>query len=173
MGESVAPNEKAEKIIAAIYQAFGNVLRGGGVSLREGDALDSYANDELLKQARALDNDLHWWEIPAEQLEQFHTALSFMDAEGFRYYIPAYMTHALRTCEGGSLSIDAALVSLFPLHSSASDRYALLNHDQKKCIAQFLWFMTTETNDRWSNKLEVYNATRALEDFWYPYLENK
>jgi len=53
----LAPDEKAEKIIANISQAFGKVLRGQGISLHEADALDSYASDDQLKQARLLDAD--------------------------------------------------------------------------------------------------------------------
>jgi hypothetical protein len=93
----LAPDEKAEKIIATISQAFGKVLRGQGISLHEADALDSYASDDQLKQARLLDTDIHWWEIAPEQLERFNGVLIYTNAEGFRYYIPAYMTLALRT----------------------------------------------------------------------------
>jgi hypothetical protein len=164
MEKSLAPDEKAEKIIAAISQAFGKVLRGQGISLHEADALDSYASDDQLKQARQLDTDIHWWEIAPEQLERFNGVLIYTNAEGFRYYIPAYMTVALRTYQSGSLSVDAAISSLFPVTPNGSERYALLDDNQKKCIARFLWFMATETDDHWINKLKVCNATRALED---------
>jgi hypothetical protein len=169
--KSLTPDEKAEKIIAAISQAFGKVLRGQGISLHEADALDSYASADRVEQARLLDTDIHWWEIAPEQLERFNGVLIYTNAEGFRYYIPAYMTVALRTWQSGSLAVEAAVSSLFPLTPNASERYALLDEKQKKCVARFLWFMATETDDRWTDKLKVYNATRALEELWYPYLE--
>ncbi len=171
MQKPLVPYEKAEKIIATISQAFGTVLRGQGISLHEADALDSYASDGQVKRARLLDTDTHWREIAPEQLERFNGVLIYTNAEGFRYYIPAYMTLALRTWQSGSLSVDAAISSLFPVTSNASERYALLDDNQKKCIAMFLWFMATETDNHWINKLKVYNATRALEDLWYAYLE--
>ena len=171
MEKSPDPHEKAEKIIAAISQAFGKVLRGQGISLHEADALDSYASDDQRKQAKLLDTDVHWWEIPPQQLERFSGVLIYTNAEGFRYYIPAYMTVALRTFQSGSLLVDVTISSLFPVTPNASERYALLNDNQKQCIARFLWFMAMETEDHWINKLKVYNATRALEDLWYPYLE--
>ena len=171
MEKPLAPDEKAEKIIAAISQAFGTVLRGQGISLHEADALDSYASVDQLERARQLDTDIHWWEIAPEALERFNGVLIYANAEGFRYYIPAYMTLALRTWQSGSLSVDAAISSLFPVTPNVSERYALLDDNQKKCIAQFLWFMATESDNHWMNKLKVYNATRALEDLWYPYLE--
>jgi len=37
----LAPDEKAEEIIAAISQAFGKILRGQGLSLREADAFEA------------------------------------------------------------------------------------------------------------------------------------
>jgi hypothetical protein len=163
-------SSKEEEIISAIRSAFSHVQRGQSISLHETDAIDDYADDNQRKKARLLDTDVHWWEIAPEQLEKFYSALFYMDAEGFRYYIPAYMTQALRTYKVGSSSVDAALSSLFPLTGDASELYALLDDPQKKCVAQFLWFIATETGDQWKDKLEVYNATRALEDFWYPYL---
>jgi hypothetical protein len=35
----LAPDERAEKIIATISQAFGTVLRGQGISLHEADII--------------------------------------------------------------------------------------------------------------------------------------
>lgn len=163
-------DSKEEKIIAAIQSAFSRVQRGNGISLHEADAIDDYADETQRRQARLLDTDVHWWEIAPEQLEKFHNALVFMDAEGYRYYIPAYMTQALRTYKVGSLALDAAISSLFPVTEGASVLYALLDHAQKRSIAQFLWFFATEAGDSWKDKLDVYNATRALEDVWYPYL---
>ena len=126
MEKPLAPDEKAEKIIATISQTFGKVLRGQGISLHEADALDSYASDDQLKQARLLDTDIHWWEIAPEQLERFNGVLIYTNAEGFRYYIPAYMTLALRTWQSSSLSVDAAISSLFPVTPSASERMHFL-----------------------------------------------
>jgi hypothetical protein len=105
----------AEKIIATTSQASGKVLRGQGISLHEADALDIYASDDQLKQARLLDTDIHWWEIAPDQLERFNGVLIYTNAEGFRYYIPAYMTLALRTWQSGSLSVDAQFRRSFPL----------------------------------------------------------
>lgn len=168
---NITPNEKAEKIIAAISQAFGTVLLGQGISFHEANAIDDYASDEERKKARTLDTETHWWELPPDKLERFNLVLIYTDAEGFRFYIPAYMTLALRTYQSTSLSIDAAISSLFPVTSLHSKHYELLDDNQRKCIVQFLWFMATETNDHWYDKLNVYNATRGLEDLWYPYLE--
>jgi hypothetical protein len=170
--EKTAP-DTAEAIIAAIRRAFDNVTRGDGISLREADAIDSYAGEDQRKQARALDTDKHWREIPPEDLERFHVALTFMDAEGFRYYLPAFMTRALEARETGSLAMDAVLGALFALSDTAADKFLLLDTPQKRAIAGFLWFVATETNGQWKDKLDVYNATRALEDTWYPYLKSE
>ena len=162
--------DNAETIVTAIREAFLNVSRGNGISLHEADAIDDHASDDQRRRAKTLDTDSHWWEIRAEQLEKLYNSLAFMDAEGFRYYIPAYMTQALKTCTTGSLTIDATLVALFPATEEAASKFDLLDASQKESIARFLWFIATQPSNGRDNKLEVYNATRALEDIWYPHL---
>lgn len=161
---------KAEAIIAEIREAFSEVSRGNGISLHEADIIDSYGTETARKKARELDTDTCWWEVPSELLDKFNGALFFMDAEGYRYYLPAYMTYGLKTYAASTLAMDVVLTTLFPTSEESFKRFSLLDARQKKAVARFLWFIATETGESWANKLNIYNATKALEDIWYPYL---
>ncbi len=105
--------QRRTELIAQIRKAFDNVTRLGGVSLHEADVIDSYGSQKEREVARKLDLDRFWWEVPHADIERYPWILSFLDATGFRYYIPAYMTWALTQYEdSGSLSLDMTIYAL-------------------------------------------------------------
>ena len=73
---------------AAVREAFAGVTLGGGVGLSEAQALDDYANNEV----RAGDEKNDWAAIPVEDLNRHSGSPAFLDAEGMRFHLPAYMT---------------------------------------------------------------------------------
>lgn len=85
----------SQVLIEQIASAFANVERRDGVTLHQAIALDSYASDEAVAAARLQDTDTHWTEIQRETLVNFESALSFMDEQGTRYYLPAFMIAGL------------------------------------------------------------------------------
>src|SRR5690242_11187888 len=95
MDSDRAADLRAE-IIRDIEAAFDGVERGEGVTLHEAWAIDCCASDRKRAKARKSDTDTRWKDIPASDIENCPSALAFMDAEGFRYYIPAYMVWTLR-----------------------------------------------------------------------------
>jgi uncharacterized protein DUF6714 len=126
---------------------------------------------ERLAKERKRDTDTHWTEIPGETISRFYSALSFMDAEGFCYYIPAYMNWTLQNYRASnSASTDSTISALWTNTKRADKRYALLTDEQRACIARFLWFMATAAAD---GRADASAATRALEDHWYPFLPSK
>ncbi len=164
------PPTDALTIIRAIEEAFGGVRRGNGVTLHEADAMDDGATGETLIRARAKDSERRWQDVSPEAMERMYSALAFLDAEGFRFYIPAYMTWTLGNyANSGSMTVDNTIYSLWPNARGSEARYAMLTAAQKRCIAQFLWFMAAQAGEQ---HVDAYAATRALEDTWYSHLES-
>lgn len=85
-----------QQLIAEIAEAFADVRREDGISIREADVIDRYGSDDEQLAARKLDAEEHWWDVPDAIIER-HTGFCFLDLKGLRYYIPAYMTCYLRT----------------------------------------------------------------------------
>ena len=56
--------ENKTVIIKQIEQAFKNVTKEDGTSLHETRVIDDRGSKEEIKQARKLDKDIHWSEIP-------------------------------------------------------------------------------------------------------------
>ncbi len=170
MKAAAEPPPDALAIIRTIEEAFGGVRRGNGVTLHEADAMDDGATGETLIRARAKDTDRRWQDVSSEAMERMYSALAFLDAEGFSYYIPAYMRWTLgHYANSRSMTVDNTIYSLWPNALGGEARYALLTAAQKRCIAQFLWFMATQAGEE---LVDAYAATRALEDTWYPHLES-
>lgn len=83
-------------LAAEITAAFDGVAREGGTTLHEAEARDDRRTEEEQRAARRLDTERRWQDVPDEDIRACGSALSFLDAKGFRYYIPAFMLYGLR-----------------------------------------------------------------------------
>jgi len=81
-------------LIAEIAEAFDGVSRDDGTTLHEAMVMDDRGSEEEQRAARLLDVDERWQDV-SDDIAGYESALSFLDAKGFRYYIPAFMTYAL------------------------------------------------------------------------------
>jgi hypothetical protein len=83
-------------LMAEIEEAFDGVSREDGTTLHEAIAIDDYLSEEEQRAARLLDIEKRWQDVPDDHIDACYSALHFMDAKGFRYYIPAFMLCELR-----------------------------------------------------------------------------
>lgn len=84
-----------EELRILIDSAFETVVRGNGTTLHEADAKDCYLSAEEIFAARKEDRELHWRDVPPEDLADHPEFLTYLDFEGLRYYLPAVMMFAL------------------------------------------------------------------------------
>ena len=165
-------NERKAALIELITAAFQNVERGSGVSLHEADVIDrtGYDNKNAKNRvaARRLDADRRWQDVPDKDIEDYYNVLSFLDAEGLRYYAPAYMVWALKHHKtSGSMSTDSIIYTFNPYlnttHSKwQSERFSAFTPVQKNAICCFLQFMS-EDSDGFADE---YQASQALTGYW-------
>src|SRR5262245_19605445 len=99
------PSERAKALLSEIRRVFAGVTRDGGTSRCASLQIDDYVPlDQVVESAEAqsLDPGTDWTLIPAEWLWRFggKGGFSFVDARGFRYYLPAAMTLFIREAEG-------------------------------------------------------------------------
>lgn len=153
-------------LIQTITDAFSNVLREDGVSLHQARVIDDYGSPEEEAQARLLDTDTHWWEVPDEWIAEFYEILNFVDPKGFRYYLPAYMIWVLKhydTTE--SNTVDSTIYSFFTYKSSKDWKqqyFDLLDEAQSKAACQFLRHVVWLGDDQMDAKI----AQEALGQYW-------
>ena len=157
---TIAPLEKrcirAERVRSAIRAAFSDVVLGNGVGLLQGQALDDYADDADQAKARALDEKNDWSSIPVKRLNECHSSLSFFDAEGVRFHLPAFMLAQL----AGEFDFDLCFHLAYSTDPVA--RFAFLNEDQRIAVRIFLELIRDEPD----MQFHIEHIDRALDGFW-------
>lgn len=146
-----------DEITAKIEEAFAGVVLGNGVGLFEAQALDDYASEEVQRQRREKDEKLNWQLISSEGLQNCHSSLSFFDAEGMRFHLPAFIIGNIKGEVGDPIyNLTNIEFSLF------ESRFGALNAIQKKAVSEYLTWCLTE------NEFEYhYPAIRkALSEYW-------
>lgn len=141
-----------------IRDAFHGVRLGEGIGLWEGQAIDDYASDAERKKARDRDEKRQWQKLSATDLNDCYSSLSFFDADGMRFHLPAYMLLVIDGNENTGLMI----YSLIRIDDFAISKLSTLNQTQRACISHFL---------RWCMRQPIYEhdtelIQEALTDYW-------
>ena len=159
-------------MIAEIARDFAQVTRQDGVSWSEALVIDNYGSEEECAAARASDKDKHWAELVDDEAwdaDQGYGGFSFLDAIGFRYYLPAAMTRCIRTGEDGTIRIH-----LSRAHDGISDwRYStlgLLDGNQRRCVARFLALMVDISRQEHDVPLFAQWWQETLDNYWHQFL---
>lgn len=157
----VSPNDQrklavdTDRVLALVRSAFRGVTLGNGVGLRQGQGLDDYADDRTLASYRAQDEKNDWSAIPVANLDRCYSSLSFFDAEGMRFHLPAYLVADLED------SLQRASV-LFHLVHTDQERFNTLSTSQREAVRQFLLLRLSD------NYCEFDHPTieAALANYW-------
>jgi hypothetical protein len=153
-----------------IQAAFKNVVLGDGVSLAQTAVMDNSGRE--VREAAPLEATItdDWAAIPIAALDAYPN-LAFLDAEGFRYYIPAFIVSVWQRYYAGSMRVIAALGALYPkpdqLWNNSVRRYDALNADQRAAVSGFL-AATAVRGDLDTDDQTV--VERALRNYWLAYL---
>lgn len=156
---------KREHLITLIEKAFENVSLNDGIGIFEAEAIDNYASEEVQKSEKAKDIRDDWTTIPDEVIDQYYSVLCFMDDDGLRFAMPAYMRFAVKYYDtSASASIDAIIYTL-----ANNRRWDFLTNKQKQVAADFLEFMILEAD----NYVDSWQASQAYENTWSQYQPTK
>ena len=147
----------AQEIAAVIKSAFSNVTLGNGIGLREAQGLDDYEDAETCASYRANDEKSDWSRIAIEDLNACYSSLSFFDAEGMRFHLPAFLIAEL----GGGYLQDMSY-QLAYLNEYSMSQYALLSPAQRQAVRAYLLFILEDESYAFSHPQVV----RALNEYW-------
>jgi hypothetical protein len=146
------------RIIESVRSAFRGVELGSGIGLKQGQELDRYSGANAIAAARSSDEKHDWSRIPASDLDGCYNSLSFFDADGMRFHLPAYLVADLE----GRLNADL----IFTLTSVGSDfisRFDNLNDSQRNAVRQYLTLKIAEDpGDEFSRSM----IEKALQAYW-------
>ncbi|MEX0612191.1 MAG: DUF6714 family protein [Pirellulales bacterium] len=160
-------DSEAEGIIRGIHEAFVDVPRGC-ITLHEAEVIDEYGSDDARVDARKLDTDGRWEDVPDSHVEECTTALCHVDPESWRYYIAPYMVWSLRHLRtNDSIVSDFTIYSFDPssddprLYAYSMDRFRLLDEKQSAIVCRFLRYMASK-----GDYADERVAHEALQKYW-------
>jgi len=147
-----------DDLIAEIQRVFRGVVLGDGIGLWQAQAIDDYEDEAEQEAARARDEKVDWAAIPGKSLLYCDSSLSFFDADGMRFHLPAFLLAEVAGEErGGGL-----LFHLTNDTTYALQKFATLSNEQRQCIVHFFkWCLPQERYIIERNDIE-----RALKEDW-------
>ncbi len=131
-------------IVQDIRGAFASVSLDGGISLPEGRLLDDqyHPSPAQLAAAREAWNARHHWsEVPYDVLDEMADAITFLDARGRQYYLPAFMIVALDPPEHDSGNVEDCLIHTLVNVDRYRGEFDSYTEAQKTAIAHYLQYM--------------------------------
>ncbi len=162
--------DKREGIIETIQTAFSGVVLGSGVGLYEGQGLDDYASEAECREIRKKDELLDWQNIPTQNLAECYSSLSFFDATGMRFHLPAFIVSEINHPGMSNANVVFYLVS--PVDDKAphlqqylKEKYLLLNQKQRQAIRLFLQYCLGVLD----YECDVPLIKKALDEYWLEY----
>lgn len=145
-----------EEVKEAIRNAFCDVRLGSGIGLFEAQGLDDYADEQTCAAYREKDEKENWQTISADNLNKCHSSLSFFDAEGMQFHLPAYLIADLNNeyHHGMAFALTQA--------TGLSETFFLLNDKQRAAVRKYLEFIKDEPDYSYHRE----HIENALSDYW-------
>jgi hypothetical protein len=143
-----------EALVVETEKAFAGVALGAGIGLLEANGLDDEADEKSLAALRAKDERLDWHSIPVSSLDRYSCSLSYFDAEGMRFHLPAFLLTDMRE--------DHTIDLVNTLTTGSPERFALLTAPQRAVVRKYLQFLAEE---EWyeSDRAKIH---AALAGYW-------
>ncbi len=146
-----------EYIKEEIILAFQDVELGDGVGLWEAQAIDDYESKSEQSRARKKDEKTNWRKISGNDLFRCDSSLSFMDAEGMRFHVPAFIVGEI---EG--LTNTAPIYHLSQCVINSPELFKAFNALQREAVAKYLEWCVWQEDFRYDS----HHIKRALNEFW-------
>lgn len=173
------PGER-HRVEAGIRAAFDGVKLGGGVSLRQAQAADTWREGHSEAEWRALPQGEvtdDWSQVPEAELRRDCTA--YLDEEGRRYYLPALMLWLLDNYDrdwlfsedGADMALIGTMMAIAPGKEDRAGRWVAFNahytKPQREAIAAYLEALPRLVGLRHEDATRV---ERAMRDYWGRFL---
>lgn len=147
-----------DRVLGLVRSAFQGVTLGEGVGLHQGQGLDDYADERTLASYRAQDEKYDWSAIPVADLDQCYSSLSFFDADGMRFHLPAYLVADLE----GSLQTADVVFHLVYKERVGESQFERLSAAQREAVRAFLLLCLSDAHRGFDHPM----IEEALRDYW-------
>ncbi|MFC7339061.1 DUF6714 family protein [Haloferula chungangensis] len=148
---------EAKQLRKRIIESFAGVTLGAGIGLWEAQAIDDRENDEVRLACRRRDETEDWSKLRLDTLQRCNSSPSFLDAEGFRFHLPAFMLSELEGRYGF-----AFFLSLIHNETLEFGRFELLDRVQRTIVRDYLIFISTDPDNAYFRD----DIMDALNNYW-------
>ena len=87
---------ETDDLLELIEEAFDEIERGDAITLHQAMVIDDYGSEEDFLAAAKLDTEVRWQDVPNSAIAENPHPFHFLDAAGFSYYLPAFMSWSVR-----------------------------------------------------------------------------
>lgn len=144
-----------ESVVLKIRDAFRGVTLGNGVGLLQGQAKDGGRKG---LEERLRDEKLDWTRLHVNELNKCSSSLSFFDAEGMRFHLPAFLIAEL----DGSLDRASPVFHLTDLSDYSKSQLSMLSVAQRKAVREFLLLRRADPE----HEYDWPEIEKALTTYW-------
>jgi len=95
LGPRVELDPRGAELLRRIERAFANWPPNAGLTWVQGEMLDNYEPDEILREGAHIGAYERWQDVPPELLAAFPSVAGFIDDAGANFYWPALMVWEL------------------------------------------------------------------------------
>lgn len=146
----------SQKLVAAIRQAFAEVELGDGIGLWQAQAIDDYEDEATRLLARERDEKLDWARIPLDSLTYAESSLSFFDAAGMRFHLPAFLIVDIE-----KMHMDGPVFHLTHMPCSW-EPFTGFDRKQRQVISDYLEWCFHHPNYQFQKE----EILRSLNEYW-------
>ncbi len=156
---------------AAIRVAFAGVRLGQGISLRQAAVIDDWGSGATDAEFRALPTEEvtdDWSAVPDDEIDTDN--LAHMDAEGLRYYLPAFLLRLLRQYgDGAEIWTIGTIRALDQRDPHPLGFFELLTSKQRIALARYVRALPGLVE---LDAEDAFRIGRADRDIWARYLDD-
>lgn len=120
-----------------IQDAFADVVLGEGIGLWQAQGIDDYKSLAECLVLRERDEKLDWLKISAQDLNKCNSSLSFFDAQGMRFHLPAFLIADIKGEWGFDLIFRLCIVN------DSTQQFVLFNDAQREAVKAYLYWVAT------------------------------
>jgi len=144
------------RVAEEIRSAFTGFALGSGIGLWQAQAIDDYQTEAIQSREREKDEKEDWSLLEPSLLQRCHSSLSFFDADGMRFHLPAFI---LASLEG---EIDDPIFHLTHLDEYGLSRFVSLTDNQRNANVVYLtWCLENDEYD-----FERPSIEKSINEYW-------
>lgn len=149
---------EATTIADRIIVAFSGVQLGIGMTINEARREGVFDAEHSQLSVRGMDLERNWIDVPGRKCEKLYPALYAFDADGWKFYLPAFMCWTLHNWRKSDSPTPEWLIGSLKHRVGFANHFNTLTVTQAKAVLSFLDFCKVYIDED--------TAADAINTYW-------